>query len=144
MKKKNTIVKYFCLLLVCLLFWSGISFGSPATYQITEAELTQLEQSLIQQENSLIQALNLQEMQKEELKELKTQLEVALNELRQSKAEIQRLRIDLVRASESIERANQLFREYEKEAKKTQSRLTRQRNLAWSIVGAAVIGGIVK
>ena len=144
MKKKNTILKSFCLLLVSLFFLSAISFGSPATYQITEAELTQLEQSLIQQENSLIQALNLQEMQKEESKELKAQLETALNELRQSKAEIQRLRIDLVKASESIEAANQLFREYEKEVKKTQNRLTRQKNLAWVVAGAVAVGGIIK
>ena len=139
MKKKNIILKSICLLLVCLFFWSGISFGSPVTYQITEVELMQLEQSLIQQESSLIQALNLQEMQKEELKELKVRLEEALSELRQSKVEIQRLRGDLGRASESIEKANQLFREYEKEAKQTQSRLTRQRNL-FLFLGLAAVG----
>jgi|GEM_PF-6370620 hypothetical protein len=139
MKKKNTMVKSFCSLLACLFFWLSVCFGSPVTYQISEAELVQLEQNLVQQEILLVQALSLQEMQKEELKELKVRLEEALSELRQSKVEIQRLQVDLGRASESIEKANQLFREYEKEAQRSSSRLKRQRNLYGFL--AAFLGG---
>ena len=144
MKKKNTILKSFCLLLVSLFFLPAISFGSPATYQITEAELTQLEQSLIQQENYLVEALRLLDEQNLELSELREHLEIALSEVQESKAEIQRLRQELEKALESIEKANQLFREYEKEVKRTQSRLTGQRNL-YLFLGLAAVGyGAVK
>lgn len=129
-------------LLLFLFSVSGIS--SAKVYQISEAELTQLEQSLEEQESLLIQVLSLQELQKSELQGLKMQLETALSELVASKSEIQKLKRNLEEASSSIEKANQLFKEYEKEAKRTQSRLTRQRNL-WQLLFMGIgIGYIAK
>lgn len=111
-----------------LFLFSASGISSAKVYQISEAELTLLEQNLEEQESLLIQALSLQELQKEEMKGLKMQLETALFELKQSREEIQRLKKNLEGASNSIEKANQLFNEYEKEAKRTQKRITRQRN----------------
>ena len=129
MRTKNIISKSLVLLLVFCFCLSAISYGNPVTYQITETELAELDQSYQEQEQLLIEALKLQEMQKEELKGLKLQLETALKELRESREALQRLREDLKKASDSIEEVNQLFDNYEKEAQATQSRLKRQRNL---------------
>ena len=129
MRTKNIISKSLVLLLVFCFCLSAISYGNPVTYQITETELTELDQSYQEQEQLLIEALKLQEMQKEELKGLKLQLETALKELRESREALQRLREDLKKASNSIEEVNQLFNKYEAEARATQSRLKRQRNL---------------
>ena len=129
MRTKNIISKSLVLLLVFCFCLSAISYGNPVTYQITETELTELDQSYQEQEKLLIEALKLQEMQKEELKGLKLQLETALKELRESREALQRLREDLKKASNSIEEVNQLFNKYEAEARATQSRLKRQRNL---------------
>ena len=129
MRTKNIISKSLVLLLVFCFCLSAISYGNPVTYQITETELAELDQSYQEQEQLLIEALKLQEMQKEELKGLKLQLESALKELRESREALQRLREDLKKASDSIEEVNQLFNKYEAEARATQSRLKRQRNL---------------
>ena len=129
MRTKNIISKSLVLLLVFCFCLSAISYGNPVTYQITETELTELDQSYQEQEQLLIEALKLQEMQNEELKGLKLQLESALKELRESREALQRLREDLKKASNSIEEVNQLFNKYEAEARATQSRLKRQRNL---------------
>ena len=129
MRTKNIISKSLVLLLVFCFCLSAISYGNPVTYQITETELAELDQSYQEQEQLLIEALKLQEMQKEELKGLKLQLESALKELRESREALQRLREDLKKASNSIEEVNQLFNKYEAEARATQSRLKRQRNL---------------
>ena len=129
MRTKNIISKSLVLLLVFCFCLSAISYGNPVTYQITETELTELDQSYQEQEKLLIEALKLQEMQKEELRGLKLQLESALKELRESREALQRLREDLKKASNSIEEVNQLFNKYEAEARATQSRLKRQRNL---------------
>lgn len=141
MKKEMGIFILLCSFLF-LLVLSDISFGNPVTYLVTEEELTLLETSLEEQERSLIVALSLQDLQKEELKELRVQLEIALSELTESKREVQRLRADLRKASETIERANQLFKEYEKEARRTQSRLTRQRNLLTMLLGLGLVGAV--
>ena len=129
MRTKNIISKSLVLLLVFCFCLSAISYGNPVTYQITETELAELDQSYQEQEKLLIEALKLQEMQKEELRGLKLQLESALKELRESREALQRLREDLKKASNSIEEVNQLFNKYEAEARATQSRLKRQRNL---------------
>ena len=129
MRTKNIISKSLVLLLVFCFCLSAISYGNPVTYQITETELAELDQSYQEQEQLLIEALKLQEMQREELKGLKLQLESALKELRESREALQRLREDLKKASNSIEEVNQLFNKYEAEARATQSRLKRQRNL---------------
>lgn len=129
MRTKNIISKSLVLLLVFCFCLSAISYGNPVTYQITETELAELDQSYQEQEKLLIEALKLQEMQKEELKGLKLQLESALKELRESREALQRLREELKKASSSIDEVNQLFNKYEAEAQATQSRLKRQRNL---------------
>ena len=129
MRTKNIISKSLVLLLVFCFCLSAISYGNPVTYQITETELAELDQSYQEQEKLLIEALKLQEMQKEELKGLKLQLESALKELRESREALQRLREELKKASSSIDEVNQLFNKYEAEARATQSRLKRQRNL---------------
>ena len=129
MRTKNIISKSLVLLLVFCFCLSAISYGNPVPYQITETELAELDQSYQEQEQLLIEALTLLTAQNVESTELRKQLETALIELRQSKKEMQTLKTELRKASDSIEEVNQLFNKYEAEARATQSRLKRQRNL---------------
>lgn len=123
-----------CTLLFSLLVLFSVSgTSSAAVYQITDQELTQLEQNLVQQESLLNQALEELNLLKLDSTEANKQLMIVKNELSQSRIELKTLREDLQKASASIEKANQLFNEYEKEAKRTQKRLTRQRNL-WQVL----------
>ena len=127
MKRKSIILKSLLVLVLLLFCLSGLSFGSPVTYQIMETELIELEQNYLAQEKHLTQALTLLTTQNVESIELRRQLEIALIELRQSKKEIQILRTELRKASDSIEKANQLLDRFEKEERRTQERLRRQR-----------------
>ena len=132
------------LLVLCLslLLLSGISYGSPAGYWMEPQELNQLI------ENSNLLERNLESLSKEleylksnsseakqELITASIELEKALTELKKSKQELILLRTNLEKADKSLIAANQYLKEYEKEIKQTQSRLTRQRNLAWTVAG---------
>jgi chromosome segregation ATPase len=132
--------KITCILFLAVLFLSlssGLSSAEEVYHRISETELTQLEQNLAEQENQLILALEELKLLKLDSTEANEQLITAKNELNQSRIELKALREDLQKASASIEKANQLFNEYEKEAKRTQSRLTRQRNTV------IVAGGLI-
>ena len=134
----------FCALLFvfsCLaaLLWPGICMAGEQTYTVTAAELTQLEGNLARQETALLTALRLLDGQEQELTGLRIELQTALAELEKSKTEIERLKASLNIALDSIEKANQLLEAYEKEMKKEQTRLKRQRTL-WQAAGALAVG----
>lgn len=136
MKVKNIFGYLFLLLFFCS---AGICYGSPATYQITGIELNKLEQNLQEQETLLTQLQSELALLKIDSTEAHSQLLIALEELNQSKIELKALKTDLIKSKTSLEKANQLFKEYEKEAKQTKSRLIRQRNL-YVILGLLVGG----
>ena len=148
-KTKKIIVSILFMVLLSL-SQSGVSYGSPVVYQVTEEQLNQLEWNLIEQENKLIWALEMLTKQsnistevKLQLKQVNQELEIALQELKQSKQEIISLRQNLQSASDSIEKANQLFDQYEKETRRTESRLKRQKTLIGIIGGLLGLGGFM-
>ncbi len=148
-KTKKIIVTILFMVLLSL-SQSGVSYGSPVVYQVTEEQLNQLEWNLIEQENKLIWALEMLTKQsnistevKLQLKQVNQELEIALQELKQSKQEIISLRQNLQSASDSIEKANQLFDQYEKETRRTESRLKRQKTLIGIIGGLLGLGGFM-
>ena len=121
--------------------------GSPMTYQISEEQLTQLEKNLDEQEqllNRLSIELNLLKLDSSEAKRqlitANQQLERAKSELTQSKNELQHLTEDLRSSQIALEKANKLFKEYEEQEKKTNKRLTRQRNLWIALLGSIASG----
>lgn len=127
--------------LFSLLFLSPISCQA-ATYQITEQELTTLEDNykqqaiIITQLQNMLQTLKLDSNEaNKQLLIAQEQLTVALNELNQSKAELQNLKQDLQNSNDSIMNANQYLQQYEKEVKQQTNKLKWQRNLAALVAG---------
>lgn len=131
MFRKSIYILLFGLLpLLSLLPYQGTCYGSPipVTYQISPEELHQFELNLKSQEILLTQLESELKLLKLDSSEAKNQLIQALNELKQSRDELQKLKTDLEKSDEALKEANQLFDRYEKEAKRTQSRLNRQKD----------------
>ena len=90
-------------------------------YQITEQELQQLD-------SNLTKLQQISEVQKAELNKVSEQLTTAKSELITSKAQLQQAQI-------SLNNANKLLQEYEKEEKRKRLRIKAQRNAAWTVAG---------
>lgn len=118
------------LLLVCSLWLAcGSTARAETMYQISEEELTTLEQDLNQLAKSNETKQQLLTEQREQLTEAKQQLEAVQKELIASKS--------LNEATQrSLERANQSLTELEKEARHKVQVKARQRNL-W--IGATAL-----
>ena len=119
---KSTIRLFVSAWLLCLLLACGSTAQAEEMYQISESELTTLEQDLNQLAKN-------NETKQDLLTEQKAQLETARKELTESKklnAETQK----------SLESANQSLTELEKEARHKVQVKARQRNL-W--IGATAL-----
>ena len=125
------------VLLSCLL--SGLACGSSAQtetmYQISESELTTLEQNLqtLAEHNSQKQQLLTQ--QQKQLAEAQSQLELANKQLEKSKELNEQ-------TQKSLDRANQSLKELEKEAKRKIQIKARQRDL-WIAISGLLAGAAI-
>ncbi len=125
-------IKRLCICWLGCLLWlaAGTSSQAEEMYQISESELTTLEQDLNQLTKSNATKQDL-------LTEQQKQLETAQTELAESKktnAETRKL----------LESANQSLKELEDEAKKDIETKTRQRNLWIAISGGLLYAWIKK
>lgn len=113
------------LLVLALLFCSLSAFGTCSQaemmYQISESELSQLEQ------NSKKQEANNKDNQKT-LQEQREQLKIASDKIQKSETENEAMK-------NSLEKTQKFLDEYEKEAERKIRIKTRQRNLWVSIAG---------
>lgn len=126
------------LLLALLLLPLSLSFSEEAVYEITEGELTQLENNM-----EMLRTLNA---------ELKSNLEIARNELANSTRELLGLKVttgelrmqltraeeELTRAQNSLMKARASFDEYENAMRKRNVR-----NIIVSLISGLVTGGVV-
>ena len=125
------------VLLSCLL--SGLACGSSVQaetmYQISESELTTLEQNLqtLAEHNSQKQQLLTQ--QQKQLAEAQSQLELANKQLEKSKELNEQ-------TQKSLDRANQSLKELEKEAERKIRVKARQRNL-WIAISGLLAGAAI-
>ena len=130
--------KRLCICLLACSLWLAAGSGTQAEemYQISESELTTLEQDLNQlakNNETKQQLLTEQQMQ---LTEANRQLEAVQKELTASKS--------LNAATQkSLERANQSLTELEKEARRKIRVKTRQRNL-WIAIAGGVLYAYVR
>ena len=139
-----------CLLVLLPAATSSAS-ETPATYQITAAELRQLESNLtrLQQINdSLTQALGEQRNKAVDLQTALTEAQEQLTEARRRQTALQVELANLKDLSkmqaESLEKANKSFEMFAKEEKARRVRIKAQRN-AWEAVAAcALIAFVVK
>lgn len=106
----------------------GSSVQAEAMYQISESELTTLEQNLQTLEAHSSQKQELLNQQQKQLAEAQTQLETANRQLEKSRELNEQTQKSLQTASES-------FKKYETEAEHKIRVKTRQRNL-WIVISA--------
>ena len=129
------------LLLLLAFLLLDISFASAQErmYEISEEELTLLEENLNELSNvndgQREKLWNLQE----KLKASETRLEASERNSRMLSVKLDWLSKELTEQTSSLENANRLLQEYEQEEKRTKRRIERQRNIAYALAAIAVI-----
>ena len=139
-----------CLLVLLPAATSSAS-ETPATYQITAAELQRLDDNLTrlkQINEELRQASGQQKNQIVDLQTALTQAQQQLTEARRQQTvlqlQIQTLIANSKKQETSLQAANESFRKYAADQKRTRVRIKAQRN-AWEAVAAcALIAFVVK
>nr|DAH76736.1 MAG TPA: SECRETED 45 KDA PROTEIN CYCLE, PEPTIDOGLYCAN, CHAP, CELL [Caudoviricetes sp.] len=126
-----------CLLVCSLWLAAGSTSRAEGMYQISESELTTLEQDLNQLEKNNETKQQLLTEQKTQLTEANQQLETVQKELTASKSLNEE-------TQKSLERANQSLTELEQEAKRKIRVKTRQRDLWITISGGLLYAWIKK
>ena len=130
--------RYWWLLLLVLLSVPQVSFASEAaepTYQITESELTMLEQNLTElSEISSSQSVTL-EKQKEQLMESDRQLQQAEAKYSLLSSQMRSLEKELLGQQNSLENARIYFEEFAREEQLKRDKLKREKTAAWIIAG---------
>ena len=126
-----------CLLVCSLWLAAGSTSRAEGMYQISESELTTLEQDLNQLAKNNEVKQNLLTEQKTQLTEANQQLETVQKELTASKSLNEE-------TQKSLERANQSLTELEQEAKRKIRVKTRQRDLWITISGGLLYAWIKK
>ena len=138
---------FWLAFLSSLLLFSAATFAAsetpemPETYQITAAELRQLESNLtrLQQINdSLTQALGEQRNKAVALTEAQEQLTEARRRQTALQVELANLKDLSKMQAESLEKANKSFEMFAKEEKARRVRIKAQRN-AWEAVAACAL-----
>ena len=121
-----------------LLLGCGSASAQGRTYQITEEELTLLEENLSElssvNEGQREQLMSLQE----KLTASETRLEASERTSRMLGVKLDWLSKELTEQAASLENANLLLKEYEEEARRTKRRVERQRNMAYILAAIAV------
>lgn len=110
----------------------GSSVQAEVMYQISEPELTQLEMNLTALEQHSRDKSILLDKQAKQLNEAQEQLKIANEQIKKSQALNEQ-------TQNSLERANQYLKEYEKEAERKIRIKTRQRNL-WIMTTVVAVG----
>nr|DAS42994.1 MAG TPA: SECRETED 45 KDA PROTEIN CYCLE, PEPTIDOGLYCAN, CHAP, CELL [Caudoviricetes sp.] len=133
---KNMLILFLLLAGLFLLpSLSGSSVQAEVMYQISEAELTRLEQNL--------QTLaNHSEQKQQLLTEQQTQLTEAQNQLKVVNEQLKISRQLNDQTQKSLQKAEESLNEYEKEAERKIRIKTRQRNL-WILISGGLLAGLV-
>ena len=132
--------KGFILSAVLLSLWlspllSGSSVQAEVMYQISEPELTQLEMNLTTLEQHSKDKSILLDKQAKQLNEAQEQLKIANEQIGKSQELNEQMQ-------NSLEKANQYLKEYEREAERKIRIKTRQRNM-WIIISAVAVGAAI-
>lgn len=113
----------------------GSSVQAEVMYQISEPELTQLEMNLTTLEQHSRDKSILLDKQAKQLNEAQEQLRIANEQIKKSQALNEQ-------TQNSLERANQYLKEYEREAERKIKIKTRQRNL-WIMTTVVAVGAAI-
>lgn len=135
-----TIKKGLILSAVLLSFWlspllSGSHVRAEAQYTISETDLTTLETSLNQLKIDSEKKDKLLIRQQTQLNEAQKQLKIVNEQIKKSQALNEQMQ-------NSLERANQYLKEYEREAERKVKIKTRQRNF-WIVISVVAVGSAI-
>ena len=135
-----TIKKRLILSAVLLSLWlspllSGSHVRAERVYTISETELTQLEMNLITLEQHSKDKSILLDKQAKQLNEAQEQLKIANKQIKKSQALNEQMQ-------NSLERANQYLKAYEKEAERKVRIKIRQRNM-WIVISTVAVGAAI-
>nr|DAH08414.1 MAG TPA: hypothetical protein [Caudoviricetes sp.] len=114
---------------------SGSHAQAEAQYTISETELTQLEQNWTTLEQHSKDKKILLDKQAKQLNEAQEQLKIANEQIGKSQELNEQMQ-------NSLEKANQYLKEYEREAERKIRIKTRQRNM-WIIISAVAVGAAI-
>lgn len=137
MKIKKSMLPWLLLPFFFFPALHGSSVQAEVMYQISEGELTTLEQNLQTLEAHSSQKQELLNQQQKQLAEAQTQLETANRQLEKSRELNEQ-------TQKSLDKANQSLTELEKEAQHKIQIKTRQRNLWIAISGGLLYAWIKK
>jgi len=134
------IKKGLILSAVLLSFWlspllSGSRAQAERVYMISETELTQLEMNLTTLEQHSRDKSILLDKQAKQLNEAQKQLKIANEQIGKSQELNEQ-------TQNSLEKANQYLKEYEREAERKVKIKTRQRNF-WIVISVVAVGSAI-
>lgn len=141
----SRILRVLCctLLVACLSFIPALC-SAEQLYQITETELERLD-------GNLTELRNINDRQRTESATLRKQLETSQTQLTEAgkqsqmlKAQLGALKLTLEGQEQSLQNANKLLQQYEREERSRLRRSRNQRNIAFVIAAAAVYFAIRK
>ena len=127
--------RYWWLLLLVLLSVPQLSFASEATYQITESELTQLENNLTELSDLNDRQSEMLSQQQIQLQESEEKLSRAGQESEKLQNQIYSLRKEMIEQENSLETARASLEQFEKEEQAKLNRAKREKTAAWIIAG---------
>lgn len=133
--KKGLILSAVLLSLWLSPLLSGSHAQAEAQYTISETDLTTLETSLNQLKIDSEKKDKLLIQQQTQLNEAQKQLEIVNEQLKKSQELNER-------TQNSLEKANQYLKEYEREAERKIRIKTRQRNI-WIVISVAAVGAAI-
>ena len=127
--------RYWWLLLLVLLSMPQLSFASEATYQITESELTQLENNLMELSDLNDRQSEMLSQQQRQLQESEEKLSLAEQESEKLQNQIYSLRKEMIEQENSLETARASLEQFEKEEQAKLNRAKQEKTAAWIIAG---------
>lgn len=133
--RKGLILSAVLLSLWLSPLFCGSSVRAERVYTISETDLTTLETSLTTLEQHSNSKQILLDKQSEQLNEAQEQLKIANEQIKKSQTLNKQ-------TQNSLERANQYLKEYEKEAERKIRIKTRQRNL-WIMTTVVAVGAAI-
>lgn len=133
--RKKLILSAVLLSLWLSPLFCGSSVRAEVQYTISETELTQLEQNWTTLEQHSKDKKILLDKQAKQLNEAQEQLKIANEQIGKSQELNEQMQ-------NSLEKANQYLKEYEREAERKIKIKTRQRNL-WMVVSVVAVGAAI-
>ncbi len=131
------------LLVVCLSFIPALC-SAEQLYQITATELEKLDRNFSELRNINDRQTSESKTLKQQLAASQTQLAEAEKQSRTLKEQLGALKLTMDGQAQSLQNANRLLQEYEKEERSRLRRSRWQRNIAYVIAAAAVYFAVRK